>query len=110
MSGDETGPDNKYIKTTVEWRSKELTDFLHLLSSFHLKLRYKGNGKYSNGVFPHARYPSMRPESVLEIDAAPCCLPINWYNPAWVAFDPNRAQTLAPGSAVSLQLPDGPRR
>ncbi|KAJ3793078.1 hypothetical protein GGU11DRAFT_749249 [Lentinula aff. detonsa] len=106
MSGDETGPDQKYIKTTVQWRSQELIDFLHLLSAFHLKLQYRGNGKYSNGVFPHARYPSTRSESVFEINAAPRCLPVNWYNPAWLAFDESRAHVLAPGPAVSLQLPD----
>ncbi|KAJ3745538.1 hypothetical protein DFH05DRAFT_1459297 [Lentinula detonsa] len=58
MSGDESGPEKKSYKTRVRWRSHELAEFLQLLSGYHLKLQYLGQGKYTRGVFPHARYAS----------------------------------------------------
>ncbi|KAJ3897317.1 hypothetical protein F5879DRAFT_996237, partial [Lentinula edodes] len=80
ISGDETADGSsrhKYFITKVEWRSKELSDFLGYLTALHLCGRYIGNGKFQKGAFPKARYASTRPESIYDKDVAPKHLPIN---------------------------------
>ncbi|KAJ3898061.1 hypothetical protein F5879DRAFT_772948, partial [Lentinula edodes] len=88
MSGDETGSGDKahrkFYKTRVKWRSQELTEFLNLLSAWHLCGRYLGGGKYSPGIFPHSRYSTNRIDTVLKPDGATFQFPINWYDPAWL--------------------------
>ncbi|KAJ3766756.1 hypothetical protein FB446DRAFT_708360, partial [Lentinula raphanica] len=106
MSGDETGSDSKFYKTTVEWRSQELTDFLNLLSAWYLSERYLGGGKYSPGELPRPRYSSNRAERVLQPDVATAQLPMNWYNPVWLMEYEERQHVLSPLPPVSLKLPD----
>ncbi|KAJ3822679.1 hypothetical protein F5880DRAFT_1483641 [Lentinula raphanica] len=106
MSGDETGSDGKFYKTTVEWRSQELTDLLNLLSAWYIGERYLGGGKYSPGDLPRPRYPSNRVERVLQPDAATSQLPINWYNSVWLTEYQERQNLLTPLPAVALKLPD----
>ncbi|KAJ3979818.1 hypothetical protein F5890DRAFT_1558305 [Lentinula detonsa] len=109
MSGDESADSSRkqYYITIVEWRSKELSDFLAYMSAMHLCSRYLGNGKYSRGAFPHSRYSSNRAESVYERGSAPKGLPINWYNPSWLDAHPMRRQAIRPTEPVSLALPRG---
>lgn len=114
MNGDESDSDSdhkfdhpcKVFYTTISrWASQELIGFLELLRAWHIGSRYLGNGKYSNGRFPHARYVSSRPESTFEADAAPRGLPRNWYDPAWLSRNPERAALLEAGPEVPLTLP-----
>lgn len=108
ISGDETADGSsrhKYFITKVEWRSKELSDFLGYLTALHLCGRYIGNGKFQKGAFPKARYASTRPESIYDKDVAPKHLPINWYDPKWLKVHPMRVKAIQPAKAVPLTLP-----
>ncbi|KAJ3898184.1 hypothetical protein F5879DRAFT_995057 [Lentinula edodes] len=108
ISGDETADGSsrhKYFITKVEWRSKELSDFLGYLTGLHLCSRYIGNGKFQKGAFPKARYASTRPESIYDKDVAPKHLPINWYDPKWLKVHPMRIKAVQPAKAVPLTLP-----
>ncbi|KAJ3885158.1 hypothetical protein GG344DRAFT_70781 [Lentinula edodes] len=110
MSGDETGSGDKahrkFYKTKVKWRSQELTEFLNMLSAWHLCGRYLGGGKYSPGIFPHSRYSTNRIDAVLKPDAATSQFPINWYDPAWLEEHEDVRSTLSPQPATSLKLPE----
>ncbi|KAJ3755611.1 hypothetical protein EV360DRAFT_85749 [Lentinula raphanica] len=106
MSGDETGTDGKFYKTTVAWRSKELADFLDLLSAWYFSERYLGGKKYSPGEFPRPRYSSNRVDKVVQPDAATKQLPTNWYDSLWLTEYEERQDTLSLLPAVSLKLPD----
>lgn len=110
MSGDETGSGDKahrkFYKTRVKWRSQELTEFLNLLSAWHLCGRYLGGGKYSPGIFPHSRYSTNRIDTVLKPDGATFQFPINWYDPAWLEEHEEQRSALSPQSAISLKLPE----
>ncbi|GAW07002.1 hypothetical protein LENED_008963 [Lentinula edodes] len=108
ISGDETADGSsrhKYFITKVEWRSKELSDFLGYLTALHLCGRYIGTGKFQKGAFPKARYASTRPESIYDKDVAPKHLPINWYDPKWLKVHPMRVKAVQPAKAVPLTLP-----
>ncbi|KAH7881586.1 uncharacterized protein C8R40DRAFT_1065231 [Lentinula edodes] len=111
ISGDESEPgpeatsDKIYYRTNRAWISQQFADFLYLLRAWHIGSRYLGGGKYSNGRFPHPRYPSSRPESMFDSDIAPRGLPRNWYNPAWLMRNPSRMEILAVGPDVPLTLP-----
>ncbi|KIK56773.1 hypothetical protein GYMLUDRAFT_61815 [Collybiopsis luxurians FD-317 M1] len=111
MSGDESGPDKKFFKTTVLWRSQELMDFLNLLSAWILGRRYLGRGAWTVGKFPNQRYATQNPECVLLPDAAPRGLPRNWYDQSWLEAEPDRLAYASPADFdVSLALPDGPKQ
>ncbi|KAJ8085746.1 hypothetical protein PM082_004564 [Marasmius tenuissimus] len=105
MSGDETDVEDntKFIKTRVIWRSKELEDFLHLLSALYIASQYLNNGKYSPGEFPAPREDSQRPDSIYQ--QAPIGLPINWYDEIWLNAEPHRLASLRVKPPLKLVIP-----
>ncbi|KAJ4492030.1 hypothetical protein C8J55DRAFT_556317 [Lentinula edodes] len=69
-SGPEPNSDRVYYRTSRVWSSKQFEEFQILLRAWHAGSRYIGGGKYSNGRFPHPRYPSSRSESIFNPDIA----------------------------------------
>ncbi|KAJ3992585.1 hypothetical protein F5050DRAFT_1715172 [Lentinula boryana] len=104
-SGDESDDNRRFFITTVSWRSRELSDFLAALSALTLAARYSGRAGFGPGALPRPRYPSLRPESVLDGDGAPRGLPINWYNRDWLNAHPMRMAVIQPTTVVPLNLP-----
>ena len=98
----QNGAATYYIRNK-DWRSKKITEWLRMLDSLHLRLRYRGEWEASPGAWPHMRLISLR-ESLGHVVPG---LPVEFYDRYWYASQNDFAQgeLRARETASSLDLP-----
>jgi hypothetical protein len=108
MSSDESDHEGHRGEATYyildkDWRSKQVTAWLRMLDSLHLRLRYNGKWQATAGAWPHCRMTSLK-----ESDGPPVKgLPVDYYSRNWyVAQDAfAREQLRAEKQSDTLAIP-----
>ncbi|KIK13089.1 hypothetical protein PISMIDRAFT_119568, partial [Pisolithus microcarpus 441] len=84
MSSDESDHEGHRGEATYyildkDWRSKQVTSWLRMLDSLHLRLRYNGNWQVTAGAWPHFRMAGLKESEGSPVEG----LPIDFYCRNW---------------------------
>ena len=94
-----------YYVLHKEWRSRNVTAWLHLLDSLHLQMRYRREWQATAGAWPHFRTASLKVSNRPPVAR----LPVNFYCTNWYtaqnAFTKERLQAQAQSKSATAEIP-----
>ncbi|KAI5981764.1 hypothetical protein EDD15DRAFT_2199209 [Pisolithus albus] len=108
MSSDESDHEGHRGEATYhildkDWRSKQVTAWLRMLDSLHLRLRYNGKWRATAGAWPHFRTTSLHDSKGAPVKG----LPVDFYSRNWYGAQNTfaREQLQAKEQSNTLAIP-----
>ncbi|KAI5981462.1 hypothetical protein EDD15DRAFT_2183169, partial [Pisolithus albus] len=108
MSSDESDHEGHRGEATYhildkDWRSKQVTAWLRMLDSLHLRLRYNGKWQATAGAWPHFRTTSLHDSKGAPVKG----LPVDFYSRNWYGAQNTfaREQLQAKEQSNTLAIP-----
>jgi len=108
MSSDESDHEDHKGEATYyilhkDWRSCQITAWLRMLDSLHLRLRYRGEWRATAGSWPHFRTTHLKESTRPAINE----LPVNFYSRDWYGARSTfmKGELKAKKQSVSLAIP-----